>query len=588
MTIQRDLPLEEPPVRMEGVTRPADRPVSPFLRLHLLLYSRYKWAITLGILLGTCGAVAAWFLAPSKHEVEGAVEVKPYIPPVFSAGENGILPMFDAFLDLQANLLQSQRILDQASQSPDWKAASHNAEHVPASIDPNGLKVEHIKGSELVTVAYTDLNSEAATAAVKSILEAYMTISSDADGGNDARRLQVLEQLRTSLTNQKSAINQQILDLANPFSSDELQNQYQFKLQEQNKLDTELQQLALQISFAQGFRRSPPGSQPATQPDKVAASQPAISREDVAKVDSLMRNYLAQEDTASLRLDELSGLGPQHPQVIAARKDLQAVEEHIDTLLAKYQQRGITGALDQSPRSTAPGDAAESNLSLEELRAREVSVRGLFDNVQAEAKTLGQQDLKIRALKDQRDEISQKLSQTTARIDQLNLEASMANRISVLSYGDAKPLKSKRIPYTVAFGLLGLAAGVGLTALRGFADRRVRFLLQVEQLVPELPVLGALPVLAEDLTDPANAAIAAHCVHQIRLLLDPDPTRDSGRVIVVTSPSAGDGKTSLTLAMGLSFAVSGSRTLLIDCDTVGGGLTSRLNAVVHRRCAASW
>jgi Mrp family chromosome partitioning ATPase len=31
------------------------------------------------------------------------------------------------------------------------------------------------------------------------------------------------------------------------------------------------------------------------------------------------------------------------------------------------------------------------------------------------------------------------------------------------------------------------------------------------------------------------------------------------------------------LALGLSFAASGSRTLLIDCDLVGGGLTARLN-----------
>jgi capsular exopolysaccharide synthesis family protein len=48
-------------------------------------------------------------------------------------------------------------------------------------------------------------------------------------------------------------------------------------------------------------------------------------------------------------------------------------------------------------------------------------------------------------------------------------------------------------------------------------------------------------------------------------------------VFAVTSASPGDGKTSLTLALGLSFAASGSRTLLIDCDLVGAGLTARLD-----------
>jgi capsular exopolysaccharide synthesis family protein len=52
---------------------------------------------------------------------------------------------------------------------------------------------------------------------------------------------------------------------------------------------------------------------------------------------------------------------------------------------------------------------------------------------------------------------------------------------------------------------------------------------------------------------------------------------DERRVFALTSASPGDGKTSLTLALGLSFAASGSRTLLIDCDLVGAGLTARLN-----------
>src|SRR5258708_17517318 len=50
------------------------------------------------------------------------------------------------------------------------------------------------------------------------------------------------------------------------------------------------------------------------------------------------------------------------------------------------------------------------------------------------------------------------------------------------------------------------------------------------------------------------------------------------KVYMITSASAGDGKTSLTMALGLSFAASGSRTLVIDSDMVGQGLTARLKA----------
>jgi Mrp family chromosome partitioning ATPase len=96
-------------------------------------------------------------------------------------------------------------------------------------------------------------------------------------------------------------------------------------------------------------------------------------------------------------------------------------------------------------------------------------------------------------------------------------------------------------------------------------------------------VLGMLPSLPRNLEDPGAASFAALCVHHIRMLLQVMPRMDSHPVIAVTSPSPGDGKTSLTLALALSFAASGKSTLLIDCDIVGAGLTRRVNAIIRRR-----
>jgi capsular exopolysaccharide synthesis family protein len=91
-----------------------------------------------------------------------------------------------------------------------------------------------------------------------------------------------------------------------------------------------------------------------------------------------------------------------------------------------------------------------------------------------------------------------------------------------------------------------------------------------------MTLLGILPNLPDRLTDPGQAATAAHGVHQIRTMLQIN-SDEAHNVFAVTSSSPGDGKTSLTLALGLSFAASGSRTLLIDCDLVGAGLTARLD-----------
>jgi Mrp family chromosome partitioning ATPase/uncharacterized protein involved in exopolysaccharide biosynthesis len=597
---------------------PTPSHVNPLLRLHLMLYGRYKWAILLGLLLGAVGAVAVWFQMPPKYEVVGFIRVKPYIPPVLSTtDQNGVLPMFETYVSLQVSLLQSQRVLDQASMNPEWKALGRNSVRWGTKIPADDVKVDHPKTSELVTVGFTDQDSHVAAIAVKSILQAYQATSGDTDGTNNAQRLQVLEELRTSLTNQKRALGDQILALANEFGSDELQNRYQFKLEEQNKLESELQQVRLDISVAQaaaggGGSEAPttqlaataptggggggavlePSAQPVTAanaspPTTVPMTQPAlklITREEVGRIDYQMRDLLMEESRYSMRLNQLRlRLGNNHPEVVAAQSDLQGVEDQINSLLATYQERASTVG---SPIPVAGVGAVSSpRTSLLELRAREANILALFEKVQTETKTLGQQDLKIRKLKGDQDAITKKLDETAARIDQLNLESTMSNRISILSYGETPtaPLSNKRIPLTIAVGLLGLAAGAALTSLRGLADRRMSSLLHMQQLAPALRVLGMLPVLPEDLADPAQISLAAHCVHQIRSLLESVPTNDKGRALAVTSPSAGDGKTSLTLALGLSFAASGSRTLLIDCDLIGGGLTRRLNAITHRR-----
>jgi Mrp family chromosome partitioning ATPase len=55
---------------------------------------------------------------------------------------------------------------------------------------------------------------------------------------------------------------------------------------------------------------------------------------------------------------------------------------------------------------------------------------------------------------------------------------------------------------------------------------------------------------------------------------------DRKSVVALTSPSPGAGKTTLGLALGMSFAATGSRTIVIDCDFVGRGMTSSMRSLV--------
>ena len=73
-----------------------------------------------------------------------------------------------------------------------------------------------------------------------------------------------------------------------------------------------------------------------------------------------------------------------------------------------------------------------------------------------------------------------------------------------------------------------------------------------------------------------TAALAAKVVHQLRLALL--ATGQGPRVYLVTSPGAGDGRSSLAAALGMSFAAAGTKTLIIDFDASENSLSHRLHA----------
>jgi Mrp family chromosome partitioning ATPase len=141
--------------------------------------------------------------------------------------------------------------------------------------------------------------------------------------------------------------------------------------------------------------------------------------------------------------------------------------------------------------------------------------------------------------------------------------------------------KDSRGAYAAAGSVAGMGMGFALMMLIGLMDRSFRSPDDARK-TTRMPLLGILPNLPENLADPEQAAMAAHCVHQIRTLLQLGGERER-RIFAITSPAAGTGKTSLTLSLGVSFAASNCRTLIIDCDIIGGGLTARVDTIVRRK-----
>ena len=161
----------------------------------------------------------------------------------------------------------------------------------------------------------------------------------------------------------------------------------------------------------------------------------------------------------------------------------------------------------------------------------------------------------------------------------------MVDRVFVSNPADfpLRAYKDTRIPFAAAGGMGGAMLGFGLIALLALSNRRLRSPDEAADDTAGIPMLGLLPRLPLDLSDPQEAASTAHCVHEIRTLLQIWGRSRDTRAFAITSPTPGTGKTSLTLALGAAYALAGRRTLLIDGDLVGAGLTTRVDAIIRRR-----
>jgi capsular exopolysaccharide synthesis family protein len=130
--------------------------------------------------------------------------------------------------------------------------------------------------------------------------------------------------------------------------------------------------------------------------------------------------------------------------------------------------------------------------------------------------------------------------------------------VTPLEKAAPKPLRNGIIG-----GILGLVLGLFAALALHRLDRRVRDDEQVAQLVGA-PVLSRVPVSRNRSRGRQQHVFEA--LQFLRANLQLQDPRGETRVIAVTSPGAGDGKTAITAGLAQALALSGQSVVVVDCD----------------------
>lgn len=548
--------------------------------LHRLLRGRFVLTITLGMIGAVVGAAGGFFSTKPKFETRGMISIQPVLPFIMDRSVNAEpLPYFTSFVNRQITLLRSPRVLAKAVEGRAWFDLGIGGGPAAEEFLRRAIRVETAPASqELLFVICIHEDQSVASTAVKAVIDAYSELHRD-EGLINAG---VISSLRTEKTDRELEVRNlenRIRDTvtAGNWPTDDLTELHRAEFLRMMDLDQRVMDLELQLR-ERGAMPVPPGEGPADPPG--AAPVPAADPmpiEIAAAGDALMDQYLREEVELEKRLATLEahGYGAAHPSVKEALAQRVGVRAAIQSRVRTWAEARKDG-----------GGAARPALGVietpEQLRSRYVELKRWATEKHDRLAQINVARDALDKLRSELDRRRTELDTVSARLNSLERESQLsekiAGRVTVLSGGDTPPFPSvdKRKQFAAAGFVGGGGLPVGIMLLIGFMDRRFRYSDEAKELASAPPVLGLLPVLPKDLADAEQRANAAHCVHQVRLLLQIAGAASGRKVYAITSPTAGDGKTSLALSLGLSFSASGSRTLLIDFDMIGTGLTSNL------------
>lgn len=293
----------------------------------------------------------------------------------------------------------------------------------------------------------------------------------------------------------------------------------------------------------------------------------------------------------------------QHPTVIALQRQVRDLQREIANMPATvvaqantmpnpvYQQLSQQAALSQAQIAS---DAAE----LSQLEAQHAAMTPKLRALPAKATQLLELQREAKLSEDVLNALQQKLneasiSKTTALSD-VTITAP-----AVAAEATSKP---NRLLNIALGAVLSLVLGAVVTLLFFVFDRRIRDEREIEEDL-ELPLLASVPMLS-DLRNrlplgnepvlPGNhppksdaeawkRAYAVESFLQLVTSLRYSTTSDKRlRCIAVTSPSQGDGKSTIALNTAITMANVEPRVLLIDADLRRPSLHAKLNRELGR------
>ena len=523
---------------------------------------RSRWIVLLTIVVALGIGLTYITIATPLYTSTSRIYVQQSGPKILTEAE-GVMTQSKNYLYTQAELLKSTPILSSAIERTDMAQLKifHKIDNPVEYLKKKGLEVTVGKKDDIINISSDSPDPTEAAKLVNAIVDSYRTYHANLKRNSNGEILRILQQEKQERDKELAeklkammALKSENIGLA---FEDRNSN---IILDRLDTLSAELTQAELQTveakSVYENFR--------SMMNDSARLKRYADS-ERAKGIFITNADEWSKLETESEQLQmQLNNLSCQPAVNTSAMNALQTKITQIENRLASLYKK------------FAETQFAIAEQQYEAAKQKQEQIAGYFETQRKEAIQFNKQLAQYTILKSDWEQTKKLCDILDDRIKEINItEDTGSLNISVLEIAHPadKPSKPPKARYMAISLLFGLVLAGGLALIRDRMDQRLRSMEEINAALG-LPALGVVPSMSrrEGLAIRGKKAhldsksVWAETYRTMRTAVLFSASKAKSRTILVTSPEAADGKSTVVSNLAIAMAQAGQKTLVLEAD----------------------
>jgi polysaccharide biosynthesis transport protein len=513
---------------------------------------RGRWILLLCTVIGLSGGIAYLFNATPIYSSSAQLYVEANGPKIINDQLNAGAQSQN-FLNTQAELIRSSQILSTVSELPEIRAMKTFAGlDNPIGMLKGSLSTGVGMKNDLITLSFESPYPTEAAEVVNAVVQSYKNYDA---GRKRSSAAEVMRILQKELHERETELGQKVQNL---LQYKEENPNLSYSGEKGNIIIEELAKLSDALSTAHLETLTAKGGYDSA---KAMADDPQKLQQWIAMQPTENNPLATLMQQEQLRLLEAKqSLGMEHGSIKMLEKEIDALKQQFDD-----QQHHMVEAY-----------LAAVQERYESAAKREDELQKSFNDQQRQALALNTASAKYEMMSSEVSRLEKLVDMLDSRFKEVKVtEDADAMNITVLEYAKPAYMPVKPQKGTVLFESMvaGLMLGVGLSFLRSRIDHRIASPEEAQSLLG-LDVLGIVPRISGNETlairgqktqlDPMSEV--AEACRTVRTAIYFGAAETRARTILITSPTPGDGKSTLVSNLAIAMAQAGRRVLILDAD----------------------